>query len=79
MPLVFLASDITLPIYLNIVANYLYEKMKGALKGEKSRVHLSAMYKNTSDGITKKFEFEGDVDALQKAITKFNLNKYLED
>ena len=79
LPLVFLASDITIPIYLNIVANYLYDKMKGALKGEKARVHLSAMYQNTPDGITKKFEFEGDVDALQKAITKFNLNKYMED
>jgi hypothetical protein len=79
LPLVFLSSDITLPIYLNMVANYLYEKMKGALKGEKARVHLSAMYENTSDGIIKKFEFEGDVDTLQKAITKFNLNKFLEE
>src|SRR5690348_1577776 len=34
LPLVFLASDIVLPVYLNIVASYLYEKMKGALKGD---------------------------------------------
>ena len=28
LPLVFLAGDITLPIYLNIVANYIYDKAK---------------------------------------------------
>lgn len=79
LPLVFLASDMTVQVYLNIVANYLYDKMKGALKGEKARVHLSAMYEDKSEGIIKKFEFEGDVDALQKTISKFNLNKFLED
>jgi len=40
LPLVFLASDITLPIYLNLVANYLYDKSKGLLKGETQRVDL---------------------------------------
>lgn len=79
LPLVFLANDVTLPIYLNIVASYLYEKMKGALKGEKARVHLSAIYENKSEGIAKKFDFEGDIDSLQKVITKFNLNKFLDE
>ena len=36
LPLVFLAGDVTLPIYLNIVANYLYEKIKGRVKGRKT-------------------------------------------
>ncbi len=58
LPIVFLARDITLPLYLNIVANYLYEKMKGALKGEKARVHLSAIYEDSSKDLTKKFDFE---------------------
>ncbi|MFH1117070.1 MAG: hypothetical protein V1792_24395 [Pseudomonadota bacterium] len=79
LPLVFLASDVTLPIYLNIVASYLYDKIKGALKGEKPRVHFSAVYQDELAGVTKKVEFEGDIDALSKIITKININKLLND
>jgi hypothetical protein len=79
LPLVFLASDVALPVYLNLVANYLYDKMKGALKGEKARVHLSAVYEATPSGVVKRFNFEGDVEALQKVIKKFDLNEFLDD
>ncbi len=53
--------------------------MKGALKGEKPRVHFSALYQDASEGITKKVEFEGDVDSLRKIINKFNINEFLND
>lgn len=79
LPLAFLASDVALPIYLNMVASYLYEKMKGALRGEKARVHLSAMYEDKSAGIVKRFNFEGDQEALQKVIKRFDLNKFLDE
>lgn len=78
LPLVFLANDVSLPIYLNLVSSYLFEKMKGALKGEKVRVHLSAEYQDQQNGIVKKFNFEGDVDTLQNVIKKFDLNKFLD-
>ena len=78
LPLVFIASDVTIQVYLNLVANYIYDWMKGALRGEKSRVHLEAIYKDKSEGITKKFNFEGDIDGLQKAIKQFDLNKFME-
>jgi len=79
LALVFLASDVTIPVYLNIVANYLYDKMKGTLKGEKDRVHLSAIYEDKKEGVSKRFNFEGDSDSLQKAITKFKLNEFMDD
>lgn len=78
MPIVFLASDVTLPIYLNLVANYLYDKSKALLRGEQNRVHFSAVYEDKSTGTTKKFIFEGNEEALQKAIKKFDVNKFLE-
>lgn len=78
LPLVFLANDISLPIYLNLVSSYIYEKMKGALKGEKSRVHLSVEYQDQQNGIIKRFNYEGDVDTLQKTIKKIDLNKFLD-
>ncbi|HEY0686625.1 MAG TPA: hypothetical protein VGD45_30070 [Steroidobacter sp.] len=79
LPLVFLATDIALPIYLNLVASYLYDKMKGALGNEKPRVHFSAVFEETPSGVVKRFNFEGDVDALQKLIKKFDLNEFLDD
>jgi len=78
LPLAFLATDVALPIYLNLVANYIYDRMKGALRGEKSRVHMEAVYEDKQDGVVKKFRFEGDVDGLEKAIKRFNLNKFMD-
>lgn len=71
LPLVFLAGDVALQVYLNMVANYIYEKMKGALKGDKARVRFSAMYEDAHIGIVKRFDFDGDEDALQRAIKRF--------
>ncbi|CAN0540789.1 unnamed protein product [Ectocarpus sp. 12 AP-2014] len=79
LPLVFLASDVSLPIYLNVVSNYLYEKMRGALRGDKARVHLSAVYEDKKEGKLKRFDFEGDAESLRSAIKKFDLNKFMDE
>jgi hypothetical protein len=78
LPLVFLASDITLPIYLNLVSSYLYDKMKGALRGETARVHLTAEYEDPSTGLVKRFTYDGDAATLRETIKKFNLNQFLD-
>lgn len=78
LPLVFLASDVALPIYLSLVSNYIYDRMKGALIGEKARVHLEVIYEDKEESITKKFTFEGDGDGLKEAIKKFDLNKFMD-
>jgi hypothetical protein len=79
LPLVFLASDVALPIYLNLVSNYLYDRMKGALRNEKPRVHLEAVFHDKKEGISKKFSYEGDAEGLQNAIKKFDLNRFLDE
>jgi hypothetical protein len=78
LPLAFLASDVALQIYISLVANYIYDRMKGALRGEKPRVHMEAVYEDKQDGVVKKFRFEGDADGLKKAIKRFNLNKFMD-
>lgn len=78
LPLVFLASDVTLPIYLNLVASYLYDKSKGLLRGEQNRVHFSAVYEDKSTGKSKKFIFEGSGEDLKMPIKKFDVNKFME-
>lgn len=77
MPLVFLAKDIGLPLYLNLVSSYLYDRFKAAIRGDKARVHLKAEYLDTNSGVVKRFTFEGDHDALKDAIKKFDLNEFM--
>src|SRR4029450_9456954 len=74
LPLAFLASDVALPVYLNLVASYIYEKMKGVLKGDRARVRFSAVYEDR--GVLKRFDFDGDQDALKTAIKKLDPNEF---
>src|SRR5882724_5950466 len=72
LPLVFLATDVALPVFLHIVAAYLFDRLKGALRGESARVHLSVVYEDKTAGLIKRFNFEGDAETLQKIIKKFD-------
>lgn len=74
-----LSSDVSVQFYLNLVANYVYDKLKGALKGEKIRVRFSAVYEEPKTGVIKRFDFEGDEQALAKTIKRFDLNRFLDD
>ncbi len=79
LPLVYLASDTSVQVFLNMAANYLYDRAKGALKGDQPRVHIRAVYQDKQAGKTKKFEFSGDAAALARAIKKFDLNNFFDD
>ncbi|MEK6337658.1 MAG: DUF2442 domain-containing protein [Acidobacteriota bacterium] len=79
LPLVFLATDVALPVFLHIVAAYLFDRLKGALRGESARVHLSVIYEDKATGLTKQFNFEGDAETLQKIIKKFDANEFTND
>jgi hypothetical protein len=79
LPLVFLASDVALPVYLNLVASYIYDKMKGALKSDKTRVRLSAVFEAEDGRITKRFDFDGDAESLAETIRRFDLNRFLDE
>ena len=78
LPLVFLASDVTLPFYLNLVASYVFDRMRGALRGEHARVHFEALYEDKKKGKMKKFSFHGDMDKLQKIIDRFDVGNFYE-
>lgn len=78
-PLVFLASNVGLPLYVNLVSNYLYDKLKGALRNDKPRIHLSAEYEEPESGLVKRFNFEGDIDSFRKIVQKIDLNQFFHD
>jgi len=79
LPLIYLAGDTSMQVFLNMAASYLYDKAKGALKSDKPRVHMSVMYQDKRLGRTKKFEFSGDQEALARAIKRFDLDNFFND
>ena len=78
LPLVFLAQNVSLPFYLGLVTNYVYDRMKGALRGERPRVHLSAEFLDGKTDSVKRFNFEGDADALKDAVKAVNLDEFFD-
>lgn len=72
--LVYLAMDTSLQIYLELVVNYVYDKLKGSLHGDKNSttVHLQAHFKD-GDKI-KEFTYNGPLEGIEK----FDPNKFLE-
>lgn len=72
--LVYLASDTSLQIYLGLVVNYFYDKLKGSLKGDKdsTTVHLEAQFKDGEK--VKSFKYDGPLEGIEK----FDPNKFLE-
>lgn len=78
LPLVLLASDITLVMYLNIVSSYMYDRLKGALSRDRTRVHLDVEFQDGESGSVKRFSFEGDHQALKAAIKKFDMNHFFD-
>lgn len=79
LPLVYLAGDTSVQVFLNMVASYLYDKAKGALRTDQPRVHMSIAYQDKKQGKAKKFEFSGDQDSLAKAIERFDLDNFFDD
>ncbi len=77
MPIVLLASDVSLQVYLGLVTSYLYDVIRGALKHDKATVHVEAIYKD-SKGTIKKFSYSGSVEGLGKTIKKIDINKFME-
>ena len=71
LPIVFLAQETALRIYLTLVADYVRYKTRGLLRGESSRVKLTVVYKDKKKGTTKKFKFSGNSENFEKTIKAF--------
>ncbi|MBT3068395.1 hypothetical protein [Rhodoferax sp. U11-2br] len=78
LPLVYLAGDISMQVFLNMAASYLYDNAKGSLKTDQPRIHMSVVYQDKKLGKTKRFEFSGDGEALSKAIKRFDLDNFFD-
>lgn len=71
LPLIYLANDVSLQVFLGMVSNYLYDKSRGLLIGEKSIVHLKVEYIDEMSGKTKRLEYDGDSEGLKVLMKGF--------
>ena len=79
LPIIYVASDTSVQVFLNLVSSYIYEKCKGLLNGETARVTFSLVYETKKDRRLKRLEFSGDFAELQKIAKKFDINNFFED
>lgn len=79
LPLIYLASDTSVQVFLNMAASYLYDRAKGMLKSDGPCVHLSIIYEDDSTRTRKHLEFNGSADDLQKLMKKFDANQFFDD
>ena len=77
LPLFWLGTNIALPVFLGLLANYLYDRAKGSLKGEKTTAHVEAVFRDPKTGVYKKFKFEGNAEQLKAAMKKFDPNEFI--
>ncbi len=77
LPMVWLGMNVALPVFLGLVANYLSDRAKGNLKGERTTAHVEAVYRDRKAGVYKKFKFEGDAEQLKAAMKKLDPNEFM--
>lgn len=72
LPVIFIASNIILPIAVNLVSDYIGEKMKGREK-EDVKVDVTFIVKRENE--EKSLHFNGDAKAFKETFEKIDLNK----
>lgn len=72
MPVLFVAESILLPIAINMVSNYIWEKMKGREK-EDAQVDMTFVVKNGKK--QKSIHYKGDGKTFKESFEKIDLNK----
>ena len=72
LPVIYIASNILLPVVVNLVSNFIYDKMKGR-EHEDANVNAEIVIKN---GKKEKFiHFKGDAKSFKEMMDKIDLNK----
>ncbi len=72
MPIIWIASKIILPIGVGMVANYIYERMKGREK-EECTVKVTFIVRDGKK--TKELNYDGDAKAFKKTFEKIDIHK----
>lgn len=72
MPILWVTTEMLLPIVVGVVSNYIFEKMKGR-EHEEANVELSFIVNRNDE--KKMLHYKGPADEFKKAFDKIDLNE----
>ncbi|WP_031580364.1 hypothetical protein [Ruminobacter sp. RM87] len=72
MPIIWVSSNVLLPLAVSMAANYIHDRMKGR-ENEDAKVDMTFIIK--SKGKNKSLHYNGDAKAFKKSFDKIDLNK----
>lgn len=78
IPTVAILNVILLPIVLNLVSSYVYDRMKGRPKDEPT-VHFRLIVENQETGKSKQLFYKGPMEGFKEGFEKIDVNKIWED
>ncbi|MBT9939662.1 hypothetical protein [Anaerostipes hadrus] len=76
MPIIFIGQNVLLPFAINMVSNYIVEKMKGR-ETEEAEVDMTFIVKNGKK--EKSIHYKGDAKTFKESFEKIDLNKMWEE
>lgn len=72
MPVIWVASSVLLPFAINMVSNYIWEKMKGR---EKEPANVDVTFLTIKGDEEKYIHYSGDAKTFKESFEKIDLNK----
>ena len=76
MPIIFIAQSVLLPFAINMVSNYIWEKMKGR-ETEDAEVDMIFIVKNGKK--EKSIHYKGNAKTFKESFEKIDFNKMWEE
>jgi hypothetical protein len=75
-PIAYLASDTAVTFYLSLVANYVYDRLRGALTKDRNTVNLEVVFQQGAT--TKRLSYKGSLEGLKASIKKVDVNQLFD-
>jgi len=73
MPVIFIAKDVFLPTAINLVSNYLWDKIKGR---EKETPQVDVTFRAYHNNEVKELHYKGDATTFKENFEKIDINKW---
>jgi hypothetical protein len=72
LPIIFIASNVFIPLIVNLISSYLWERMKGR-EHEEAKVNVTIIVKHGDE--QKELHYDGDVKIFKETFKKIDINK----
>ncbi|MCM3743880.1 hypothetical protein M3193_06965 [Sporosarcina luteola] len=78
IPFIYIGSTVLLPLTINLVSSFVYDKMKGRPNDEPT-VHFDLLVEDKEKGKSKHLSYKGSAKDFKKSFEKIDVNKLWED